>query len=408
MILTKNRTKLIDIRKIIPDRILTKSGNKIYKLNITLPRGKVLISRAKEKHGSNYIKKWVKVPDESICIWYSWPSGRNQSSDKNNGVRFKYFILPRFIPLDDVTLIALGLLEAEMETSQKRANMVSFTNSEPNLVNYIIRFFERLGIKTLDWHWYITFNFKLMSYESVETTRLREKLAEEYWLANTPISPLMKTRKYFQYTGNKKCINMRDNTVRWGSLRIACFDTILRAVIINLLKNIKTLLLKTNDENIIKYYMQGIFAGECDVKRTQSGSVDSVRIGCMDTFNKNLYKKCLKKLRIRVSKDDSNSVYINNKENFYKVYKLGLISLHPVRYKKFLIGLLKFKKFNKSEGSIKEKLMDIRYEIENIIREITPPLERREMIFGGLSELHSVVERRSSDFFSWRERKKSN
>ena len=380
----------IDITKILPNKILTKSGNKIYPINIALQGEKVLVSRAKEKHGSDYIEKWITVPSGSVCIWYSWPSGRNQSSNKNNGIRFKYLILPQFIPLDEVTLVALGLLEAEMETSQKRSNMVSFTNSEPSLINSVIGFFERLEVRAPEWHWYVTFNFKLLSYESEEVTKLRERLAEKYWVDNTLISSSMKNRKTFLYTGNKKCVNMRTTTVRWGSLRIACFDTILRFVIINLLKQIKILLLKTDNKNIIGRYMAGIFAGECDIKYTQSKSIDSVRIGCMDNFNKKMYKKCLIKLGVK-SKCCFNCVCINNKKNFYKLYDLGLVDLHPIRYKKFLIGLLAFKKFNKSEEGIKEKLMDIRKEIKSIIKKITPCIEKREIIFGGLSELHNLV-----------------
>ncbi len=151
----------LDLLHIVPREIYTKSGNKVYSLNIAKSGERVIISRRKDKWHNFYHTKEITVPKDNLCLWYFWPTGRNQNQTKNSGLRYKHLIIPRNLPLDKLSLNALGLLQAEMTKGNIRKSTTSFTNSEPNLINIILRFFKRFGIKEDDWSWSLVFNFKL-------------------------------------------------------------------------------------------------------------------------------------------------------------------------------------------------------------------------------------------------------
>jgi|GEM_PF-5576564 len=381
----------IDLVKIVPRRINTKFTNKSYSLNLAYSGEYILISRRKIKGSDGYIEKRIRIPKNYFCVWYKWPCGKNQNSDENNGVRFNYLILPRYIPLDELTLVSLGLLEAEMEVSVPNSSQISFTNCEPNLINLIIKFFERIGIKPTCWKWYIAFNFKLLNLESYQTTKMREELAKNFWMKNTFISPFMKIKKVFIYTGNRRNLNFDPDTIRRGTLKISYYNIILRKIILELLKEIKKTILKRKDKTMVKNYIRGIIAGEGSVKLSKSGAIDSVAIGSMNSFNKRFFRKCLKILGIKPSKDQKNCCGINNKENFFKIYKLGLFDLNKTRYRKFLIGLSRFRRFLKMETEIERRFMLIKKEIINKIIELEPEIIERDRLFGETSGIYSMA-----------------
>lgn len=348
--------KILYLNSLIPKKIYTKSGNKIYPLNVAGSGDSVLISNRKHKHRNIYIKNYLKVPKNRTCLYYYWPAGKNQNHSINNGIRCKYSLIPSFIPSDKLTFNALGLLQAEMTKHTKRASTIIFTNSDPNLINIVIRFLERLSISRNSLKWDITFNFKLKNVENEKETSKRESEALTFWLKNTLINKDKKHNKFIFYSGNKNYKNMRKDTIRMGSLRICYNNIIIYQLILNLLTSIDKII---NNKKCLVWYMQGLIAGEGDIKLTKTKSIDSVRIGCVNLNEKRLYKKFLGRLGIK-SQIEKNYISINNQRNFIKLYNYRLLDLHQRRYNKFINGLASYKYIKR----------DIKKDFDNVIKKI--------------------------------------
>lgn len=329
---------ILDLSKVVPKNIYTKSGNKTYRLHISYPGERILIANPKDKHHKVWYPQHITVPHRKICLWYSWPAGRNQSLVGNCGKRYNYLLIPQFLLLDKLTMNALGLLQAEMTRGKLRKSTLSFTNSEPNLINVVMEFFTIFEIDSHEWSWNITFNYKLKEYENSQQTIQREQESELFWCQSTPIDTQKRCNKLFMYTGNKKYRNMRKGTMRLGSLRISHSNIIFYQLIRNLLEEIK---LVTSKEGI-QYYLQGIFAGEGCVRPTIFGSLDNVNVGAVNKEDQLLFAQHLFLLGI-TSTIQPNCVKIHNLRNFLKIYHYNLLELHPIRHKKFLDCLSKFK-----------------------------------------------------------------
>ncbi|MEK6904932.1 MAG: hypothetical protein AABX24_00875 [Nanoarchaeota archaeon] len=350
---------MLDLSKIVPKEILTKSGNKTYPLHIAYLGEKVLIANTKNKHSDIWYPRYITVPEGTILLWYSWPTGRNQSQDKNTGLRYNYLVLPRYIPLDQLTMNTLGLLQAEMTKGNIRKSNLSFTNSEPSLINVVMKFFNRLGIKHLDWSWSITSNFKLKRIENQSETSDREIQAKSYWLQYTDVNSSKIRNKPFQYTGNKHCENRWVKTMKLGSLRIDHSNIILYLIVRKMLDDIETLL---HNQSTIIHYLQGVFAGEASVKPTKYESLDNVDVGAVFLKDQKFYATCLLKLDIH-SSFEKNCIRIHNMENFLKIHKYNLLELHPLRQAKFLHHLSRYKqipqRLKASYSSFKEEVKDV-------------------------------------------------
>ncbi len=348
---------ILDLTKIAPKEIYTKSGNKIYPLRISYPGEKILVANPKDRHYPVWYPKHIVIPNGKVCLWYSWPSGRNQSQINNSGKRYNYLLIPRFLPLDKLTMNALGLLQAEMTRGKLRKSTLSFTNSEPNLINVVMTFFKRFEIEPLGWSWNITFNYKLKEYENVRRTIQREQESELFWRQKTFIDRQKGCNKLFMYTGNKKFRNMRKGTMRLGSLRISHGDIILYQFIRNLLEEIKDIIsIETSP-----YYLQGIFAGEGCVQSTIFGSLDNVNVGAIVKDDQLFFAKCLELININCSLAPAY-IKIHNLKNFLKIYHYNLLELHPIRHKKFLNCLSKFKQIPQE---LKTEYYSIREKVKN-------------------------------------------
>jgi hypothetical protein len=350
---------LLNLSKIVPKEILTKSGNKQYQLNVSLSGETILISITKDKHKDIWYPKWIKVPNNSICLWYSWPSGRNRSQNINSGRRYKYLLLPKLIPLDKLTLNALGLLEAEMTKGNLRKSNLSFTNSEPEVINTVMRFFRRFGLNKEDWSWSIVSNFKLKNYEEKYQTIEREQKALTYWLKYTSISPKKAVNKFIQYIGNKTTMNIHPKTIITGSLRIDYSNIILFQLIRKILIDIRNIL----TAGVVSYYMQGIIAGEGSIHPSIFGSIGSISVGAIKRKDQEFYVNNLKMLEI-TSSCEMNCTRVTSLENFLKIYDYDLLQLHPIRRAKFNKHLSNFKQIPKR---LKVKYASIRKEVQDEI-----------------------------------------
>lgn len=205
-----------DISEHLPKFITAKNGKHKFKLSIAAENMKVIIAKFKPKHKNYYAFKEIVVPKDHILPWYSWKCGGNQSTKKNNGIRFVHLLLPKFLLADNLTMNAIGLLQAEMTKSDGLSSVI-FTNSEPNLVNTIFEFFQRFGISKSLWRWDITFNFKLLRNETEEEKSVRESQSLNFWLSKCGLDISKSHYKIFYYTGNRNYVNMKNDTVRTGS-----------------------------------------------------------------------------------------------------------------------------------------------------------------------------------------------
>jgi hypothetical protein len=352
-----NLEPYLDLSEISPNKIFTKSGNKTYQLNVATQGDVIVTNLTKDRHKGTYSTNIIKIPDGHICLWYKWRAGRNQYQKDNIGWRFKHLILPQKIPLNKQTLNTLGVLQAEMTKYSKRACSIIFTNGEPNLNKIVMKFFKRFGVCFRAWSWNIIFNFKLKERETKDGTRVREWPSEKFWLNRVQISSKRRQNVFMTYTGNKHYKNMRESTNRLGNLRILYSNIILYQLSLELLEKIKRILPQLPAE-FTKYYLQGLMAGEGDVKLTKTRSVDSIRIGCMNDKEKKFYSECLSRLGI-VSRVEKNGVTINNQRNFVKVYKHQLLSLHQKRQEKFLEGMKQFKRIPAEVKTVLNEIKNI-------------------------------------------------
>jgi len=353
-------TNILQFKDIVPQNIFTKSGNKTYELEI-YENKKLLIRNTKDRYYGFYTQEHVLIPNNKLCLIYSWPAGRNQHINKNLGKRYKHLIIPKEIPLDKLTLNAMGLLQAEMTKYKLRFSNVIFSNRDKNSINTILHFFKMFGINPEQWKWNITFNYKLKQIELSEEIENRECEALKHWFRNTKINSNQKDIKIFYYTGNKKYKNIRLPVTQYGCLKVYYSNIILYQLIYNLIKNIE---IRLNNTQEIIYYMQGLIAGEGNVKLTKTKSLDSVRIGCLNNNEKKIYKKLLGELDIK-SKIEKNDIVIHNRNNFIKIFKYGLIRLNMTKYHQFLKAFSMFKynaskdinyEFLKCKNSVKDEL----------------------------------------------------
>ncbi|MFH1276451.1 MAG: LAGLIDADG family homing endonuclease [Candidatus Woesearchaeota archaeon] len=349
----------LNLSKFVPKEILTKSCGKSYSLKIANYGEKVLISNTKDKYKHKWYQRYITIPKRCMGLWYSWPAGKNQNQTNNSGRRYNYLLIPKYLPLDKLTLNALGLLQAEMTKGSLRKSNLSFTNSEPTAIDKIIKFFFSFGLKSQDWSWSIVFNYKLKRDESRLETKEREESSLQYWLKFSLVDSNMNRNKFILYTGNKKYYNMRKTTIQQGSLRIDYSNIILYQLIRNILINIDKILTKNN----IKYYLQGLIAGEGSVHPSAYGSVDNINIGVVNKNEQLFYQKCLLNLGINSSLE-KNCVKVHNLRNFIKIYQHHLFELHPIREMKFLNSLIKFKQIPKE---LKEEYASIKKEVNNYV-----------------------------------------
>src|SRR3989344_1652147 len=79
-------------------------------------------------------------------------------TETGNNAKIEYsHTIPRFIEKNKETFEVLGLLQAEMGKTQN--GCLSFANSEPKIINKVIKWFEReFELSKEIWKWYIKVN----------------------------------------------------------------------------------------------------------------------------------------------------------------------------------------------------------------------------------------------------------
>ena len=95
--------------------------------------------------------------------------------------------------------------------------------------------FERLGITRERWEWYIRFNVKFKLKERRDQQVVRELAAKNFWINKLHLDPFKCYPKWATYGGDEAGI-MSNHKNYWGTLIIEYPNTLMRKLLINLLK----------------------------------------------------------------------------------------------------------------------------------------------------------------------------
>jgi len=291
-----NQKETFDILDYIPNNVICGKNNKSYNLNID-------------------------NEDDYISLSYIV----NQS---NNSKREHNLIIPRHILKNQETFEVLGLLQAEMGKTQN--GCLVFANSEPKIINKVMKWFKKeLDISFKDWRWYIRINLDLANED------FRKELEKEiidFWLVNSKID--------YEKRYPKTLVGVKDSNnnipKNKGTIMIEIKKNLFSQIIKRFLKLVITNLINEKKEYIGRF-MKGVLAGEgCIAYHPKSGHY-AVHISASELGEREIYKECLKKLNIEIKiYNNYKEMLISKKHNLIQLLQQRLMTLHPVKYNKFL------------------------------------------------------------------------
>lgn len=234
-------------------------------------------------------------------------------------------ILPKEVNINDELFItALGLLKGEM---RKRKDVLSFSNTEPSLLNYVLRCFEYFDIKRTYFDFHIQVNTK-------NIFNLNKSKLLEYWSKAISVEKNKISRIYeYKETGSKRGNKGRIDFKYYNSILKLVFDNIIDYYMEKAKQNKKCSI----------YFLRGLLASEGYVSSSIVGALGRVAISSCSLNDKKQIIKMLRRLDI-TSSIYNNCVSITSKKNFDKIieYKLLKISKDVNKFKK-LYSNLKYK-----------------------------------------------------------------
>lgn len=164
---------------------------------------------------------YSKVNNNQITIWT-----KPEKGGKSSKARIKRFVKPGI-----EFWVGLGLFLAErtgLGNRKQDMGRVAVTNSNPQIINVVLRVFEKLGIKRASWRGIISANsFYLQSSETFS------KRARKYW-ASTVNIPFEKISVALY---NRKPRRRRETTP-FGTLQVRLESVVINTVIQSLTSNI--------------------------------------------------------------------------------------------------------------------------------------------------------------------------
>lgn len=214
--------------------------------------------------------------------------------------------IKRYIPINKDTLIAFGLFQSE--GSKKNSLSFQFTNSNKDLVKFIMNYFEKTwGIDHRLWSCQVT------CWKNYKTEDWKESV-KNYWKNELNI----KENKIKVIKGTS--YRLSDNAKEFGVFSLRLDRKIFWALTMNFLEIIKKL--SENDETYAGYYIKGLLAGDGSISIDSNGSIAYVSIAFNPNSNEHEhYMKILKKLDINgnILNKNSRSLRINGWRNYYKL-----------------------------------------------------------------------------------------
>ncbi len=288
------------------------------KQKVNLPRRKELVlvtSNEKKIILSSWWNSWLKpnvndlefdkirkrflfkIPENHIIGQY----------EKSKGILYST-ILPKEIQVNEELFItSLGLLLGEM---RKRQSDISFSNTESNLINYVLKFFKYFGLNRNNFFFNIMINTKNSKFDK---NRLINYWSKQLGINKDKISNIFEYKDY------------GTNRTEFGRIDFLYYNIILKEIINNLISHFINKAQK--DKNYAIYLLRGLLASEGYVSAsTKSGSLCIVGIGSESAENKKYIVGMLKNLGIK-SSIRSNCVAITSKDNFNKIIKYDLLKV---------------------------------------------------------------------------------
>jgi len=259
-----------------------------------------------------------KIQDSSIELWYYNKCGQQPAAIK----------LARFIPLNESTLIAFGLIQAECGKSELKE--FSFSNSNPELILLIIDYFENT--------WRIPRNFWSCSLylDKDKIDNDSKELIKNFWVGHLSLN----NDQIKVYISTKKSKSV------YGNIQIRIYSKVFLGVVLYFLNKIIRPLVE-NDLELSKYYLRGLLSGDGFVCTTD-GKISCFGVSFDPYSNeKNHYEIIFKNLGILPNKsslkENSKQLAFTNWGKYCKL--LQSTNLQPFIEKekniRFFRGLVK-------------------------------------------------------------------
>tara|TARA_Y100000310_G_scaffold295961_1_gene327802 strand:- start:3125 stop:4510 length:1386 start_codon:yes stop_codon:yes gene_type:complete len=272
-------------------------------------------SDGKEIILSSWWSSWINPKPEDLVFCnkekrFLWKVAKNNiliQYHKSKNILYST-ILPNEIKVnEEIFVTSLGLLMGEM---RRRKGVISFSNSEPFLINYIFKFFEYFGMKRQNFSFDVQINTKNSRFNK---NRLCAYWSKKSKITKTDVSNIFEYPEY----GTKRSNN--------GRLDCKFYNIILKEIINNLIRYFVNR--AKQNKNYAMYILRGLIAAEGYVSAsTKSGSLSVVGISSDLLSNKFHIQGMLNKLGIK-SSINKNCVAITHIDNYNKVIKYDLLKI---------------------------------------------------------------------------------
>ncbi|MBS3168358.1 hypothetical protein J4216_04490 [Candidatus Woesearchaeota archaeon] len=281
------------------------------------------------ENGNKY-ELFFKADEKYISLSYI-------SKHSNNSQQEHSLTIPRFIFKNQETFEVLGLLQAEMGKTQNGS--LNFANSEPRLINKVFKWFDKwLEIKKEEWKWSIKVNSKEPS-DSLVKKEIENKVID-YWIKETTIKLEESYPKKVTYT-NVEHTRLKRNY--YGTLIIEIKKNLLSQIIKKFIYSITYNVLLYESKDNIRSFMSGLIAGEGCVSNERENGHYSVHISDSNVLEREIYRKCMAILHIELKiYNNYSETLISQRHNLVQLLKQRLMTLHQVKYKKFLYMMQKY------------------------------------------------------------------
>jgi len=292
------------------------------------------------KKGNEY-PLYQKIDDLYIMLSYNLRTGQ--------GAKREYSLtIPRYVGRSKETFEALGLLQAEMGKTDN--GCIVFCNHEFRLINKVMKWFDKeLEMDFSKWKWYIKVNINEPNEENYKK-EVEDKVVN-YWLNKTRIYPNKKYPKTVSYIKNTS--NQKLKHYDYGTLIIEYKSNLLSQIIKRYVKIISFKIPNLGKDEI-KWFMNGVIAGESNVEIHKPDKRYRVYISSTKKKELELYQKCLANLGIYSKQYQNDKIIISKRENNIKLLKQRLMCLSPEKYNKFLYMIKLYPNISQATGYFTE------------------------------------------------------
>ncbi len=276
-------------------------------------------------HQNQYVLH-VQDNNDHYYTWYETPVANQKG---HVGMRIYDENVPKSVIFDEDTYEVLGLLQGEMSKTYRQT--LTFANSEPGIINKVLAWFEKTEFaKKSVWRWYVRVNLKEPADLSVKQ-EIDCRTAQE-WIKLCNLNPSLAYDKRVSYIASTK--NERLDGI--GTLMVERASPIIIQTVLKMVSDM-TLSMPRRSAEEIAAYMRGIIAAESCVNFDEGSAVRRILISAVKKDERDIFRICLEKLAIEArDKPNMRCLIITGKENLEKMHRLGLMTLHPEKHKKFL------------------------------------------------------------------------